>query len=415
MNDTTRILQFQAENVMRLVCVDITPDGNLVTIAGPNGAGKTCVLDGIAMTLGGAKLIPDMALRRGKKFGRLVVKLDNGLTVTRTFDKSGSKLTVTRDGGTVTKPQKILFDLLGDLSVDPLEFSSMPPAMQLETLKALLGLDFTKEDERAKTLYDERSEVNREVSRLKGVVAKLAEHPNVNLDDAEPSVEEAMKAVSAARDLKRKREDLTEEADDCSSAIATAESELEKLQVVIATNKTLWGVRIAERDLITVPDIEFLEAGVSVVSTAVTQRAEKRLRVTSEEELASATPKSQTLTEAIDQIKEANRDIIAAAECPIDGLGLGDECVMYNDVPFAQLSSAEKLRISLEMALSMNKELKIALIRDGSLLDEDSLRMVAEIAEKRGAQVWLERVGNEPGAVIMEDGRNIGTLAEATA
>ena len=54
----------------------------------------------------------------------------------------------------------------------------------------------------------------------------------------------------------------------------------------------------------------------------------------------------------------------------------------------------------------MNPKLKILLIRDGSLLDEDNLKMVAEMAEEEGGQLWLERVGEgKECQVIIEDGR----------
>lgn len=40
-----KIIALQAENVKRLVAIEIRPDGNLVQITGKNGAGKTSVLD----------------------------------------------------------------------------------------------------------------------------------------------------------------------------------------------------------------------------------------------------------------------------------------------------------------------------------------------------------------------------------
>lgn len=60
----------------------------------------------------------------------------------------------------------------------------------------------------------------------------------------------------------------------------------------------------------------------------------------------------------------------------------------------------------MAIALAANPKLPVVLIRDGSLLDEDGLRMVAEMAEARGAQVWLERVSNAGNVgVVIEDGR----------
>ena len=36
-----KIVRLTAENIKRLVAVEITPDGNVVQITGKNGAGKT--------------------------------------------------------------------------------------------------------------------------------------------------------------------------------------------------------------------------------------------------------------------------------------------------------------------------------------------------------------------------------------
>jgi len=44
-------------------------------------------------------------------------------------------------------------------------------------------------------------------------------------------------------------------------------------------------------------------------------------------------------------------------------------------------------------------------IRDGSLLDADSLRLVAEMAEQTDCQVWIERVADERKVgFVIEDG-----------
>lgn len=49
--------------------------------------------------------------------------------------------------------------------------------------------------------------------------------------------------------------------------------------------------------------------------------------------------------------------------------------------------------------------IRIALIRDASLLDGDSMQLVGDLAAEMGAQVWLERVGDaDDGAVIIRDG-----------
>ena len=70
-----------------------------------------------------------------------------------------------------------------------------------------------------------------------------------------------------------------------------------------------------------------------------------------------------------------------------------------------QASSAEQTRVAVAIGLALNPELPVVLIRDGSLLDDDSLAEVAKQAAAAGAQVWLERVGKGVEcSVIIEDG-----------
>src|SRR3990172_2313145 len=137
-----RIVKLEAANVKRLTAVEITPDGSLIVVGGKNGAGKTSVLDSIAMALGGKDLVPELPLRRGADHGHVEVDLGD-LVVRRTFtEKGGGTLTVgNKDGAIYKSPQKILDQLVGRLSFDPLDFARMDPRQQRETLRSLVGLD----------------------------------------------------------------------------------------------------------------------------------------------------------------------------------------------------------------------------------------------------------------------------------
>ena len=108
---------------------------------------------------------------------------------------------------------------------------------------------------------------------------------------------------------------------------------------------------------------------------------------------------------ALDQIDLDKSAALAETKKPIDGLSFDANGVTFVGIPFGQCSSAEQLRVSVAMALAMNPKLKVLLIRDGSLLDENSLKILSEMAEASDAQVWMERVskGGEV-SVIIEDG-----------
>lgn len=77
----------------------------------------------------------------------------------------------------------------------------------------------------------------------------------------------------------------------------------------------------------------------------------------------------------------------------------------FNGVPFVQASAAERLKVSVAMAMALNPELRVICIRDASLLDDDSKRALMALAEEHDYQIWYEVVGDggEVGVVI-EDG-----------
>ena len=74
-------------------------------------------------------------------------------------------------------------------------------------------------------------------------------------------------------------------------------------------------------------------------------------------------------------------------------------------MPFSQASSAEQIRVSLAMAMSLNPKLRVIRILDGSLLDADNLALITEAAVAADYQVWIERVSDpSETAVVIEDG-----------
>ena len=117
----------------------------------------------------------------------------------------------------------------------------------------------------------------------------------------------------------------------------------------------------------------------------------------------------QNNVDVIETILKERESIRAKAllesKMPINGLTLGDKEVLYRDIPFDQLSAAEQLRVSVAIAMAANPKLKVIRIKDGSLLDDASLKIIQEMAAEREYQVWCETV-NTTGKVgiVMEDG-----------
>ncbi len=421
-----KILKLTTENVKRLSAVHIEPNGNIITIGGRNAQGKTSVLDSIWYALGGGSALPKQPVRRGEMKGS--VELDLGeLTVLRTFTaEGGTALTVTDAAGhRSASPQGVLDKLVGKLSFDPLEFSRQKPPVQAETLRALVGLDFAELDAEAKAVFEDRSIVNKEVKSLEArlsVLPKIDDVPETEQTMADILAEqrkaseqnqvnesvrqEFQRAWEAARAADAQVNDLAESLEELRRKVKEMESALqtwkEKAAQAASNAEALQAKAFILRDIDLVP----FQARASEIESINGKVRQNQDRAKVSAQLREKAIAANTLTARLDTIASDKRKQTAAAKWPIPGLGFSDlGAVLLNGLPLEQASSAEQLKVSLAIGLALNPKLRVLLIRDGSLLDSGSLAVVAEMAEKADAQVWIEVVRTDGTvSVVIEDG-----------
>ena len=331
------------------------------------------------------------------------IDLDIGtMKIVRTFKKSKggditSDLKVTlADGGRVgTKPQAMIDALLGDLAFDPLEFARLPADRQFDRVKALVP-DFNFEDNaaRRKDAFDERTVENRKAkeaaARAAGVKLPPGPKPKVeSTADLAARLQKANAENTMNAQERRRREVV---AADIESALDEAEqlrAQATTLEQKAAKQKAeLDKLRPVPADVDTVAITNQIAAGEE--GRRVVALFDERERHLGEAEEAEAA--AQKLTETIDGLDEEKREAIEGAEMPVEGLSFGDDEVLLNGLPFSQAGTAEKIRASVGIAMSLNPKLRVMLIDEGSELDSDSLKLVAELAEKQKYQVWLARV-----------------------
>lgn len=414
-----KIVSLQAENVKRLRAVEIRPDGALVVIKGKNGAGKSSVLDAIWMALGGKNAIPSEPVRTGNKKASIRLELTD-LIVTRSItpDGGGTLRVEGKDGTKFSSPQAMLDKLVANLSFDPLEFSRMKPKAQAATLSALVGLDFTKQEAERQKHFERRTEVNREVKRLDGELSGVRGWSDTPLEEL--SVAEMMTELRAGEEVLREAEQTAMEASlrDASAARALAEVEKLRAQAMKLKAEAEGDARQA-KELRTqsaklreqTPPLEPLRERIASADAVNAKVRENKKRAELTQKLRMQKAAAEGLTESIQEIDNAKQRQLQEASFPLPGLSLTYDGVTLNDLPFEQASSAEQLRASVAIGLALNPKLRVLLVRDGSLLDEDSLKLVAEMATAKDAQVWVERVGTHDAiGVLIEDGAVAGAL-----
>ncbi len=419
-----KILQLKSENVKRLNCVEITPDGNLVIIAGENANGKTSVLDSIEMALGGGNAICERPLHKGAKKGSTTVDMGE-IIVTRNYTAGGTTLTVAaKDGSKFSSPQTILDELVGKLTFDPLAFQRMKPEKQLDTLREMAGIDFTLLNAKHDRLYAERTDLNRDLKRVQGLLASLPHYkdaPTVEVSVAELSAQlkDAQSTNNANFEIRQHANGLQQDIDNCTRKYKDIEAEIKTLEDLLTALK-------AERETIIKSGTEARDAyetgqkniaGLVDIDTApileqitnaeaINQKVRANVQYQDAESAIKAKEaKSAELTRQLEEIEEKKLNKIQSAQFPVEGLSLTDSGVTLNDLPFEQASGAEQLRVSVAIGMAANPKLKILLCRDGSLLDKKSLALLSEIVKENDYQLWLEQVySDDPCAVVIENG-----------
>ncbi len=424
-----KILKFLAENVKRLTAVEITPTGDTVVLAGENEQGKSSVLDAIEMALGGKDHIPSRPVREGAKAGK--VRLDLGdYVVTRTFTPGGGgSLTVTnRDGAKYPSPQGILDGLVGRLSFDPLDFARMKPAEQATTLRALAKVDTTEIELARKAAFDQRTLTNRDLSQASGALATMPRHDGVGtepetfdaltaqLDAADQLAKSAAdadqafalsgarqkNAADAARKAGERVEALRAQLEDAEQALEAAQmGEATAFDAKVGADTAQQEARAA------VPDRAALRAQIATITDRNAMVAENRARVRMETKATDYRANADALTATIERLDGMKAAALAGATFPIAGLGLDDNGVTWQGLPFDQASTAVRTRVACAIGMALNRSLQVMLIRGGNDLDAKSLGIVAEMAAERGCQVWIERIaGGAAGqqTIVIEDG-----------
>jgi DNA repair exonuclease SbcCD ATPase subunit len=443
-----KIVRLVAENFKKLRAVEITPKGELVEITGANGAGKTSVLDAIWAALSNAQHIQAMPIRKGATKAR--IRLDLGeLVVERRFNEKGSILTVeSAEGARFTSPQGILDKLLGALTFDPLAFVNQEPREQFESLRKIVPLevDLDQLDGLTRTDYDKRTEINREAKSLRAQAEGIAVPGGLPIEaidtaalknrfgeasDRAAEIERVRAAHAADVERVRRRNATIDEeikaarlkVEEATAAVQKMRAEADRLEVeardlIVLADKLEAEPREAVADLVEPSPIDVAAIRTEldraeVVNRGIEQRSRKTALIDSAKK---AEVESDTLSERIEARAKVKADAIAKAPMPVPGLSFGDGVVTYEGVPFGQASSAEQLKVSVAIAMAANPKLRVIRIKEGSLLDDSNVALIAEMAKAQDYQVWLEKVDTSGKiGIVIEDGMVVAVDGEPVA
>lgn len=437
-----KIIELVAENYKKLRVVAIQPDGKrVVMLTGKNGQGKTSVLDSLWFALKGQKALPakkQTVIRNGAE--RMKVKLNLGdCIITRTLGREGNPPTLTLEmvnGKRDKTPQDFLDDLFTSLTFDPLEFIRMTPKEQVIELRktAKVDLDFDAIAEANQKDYDERYAIKKEADLLEGQVKGLnvlAGLPKEKLDESGilKKLEDAGELNRRAQEIFQAKQklgakaaqlgvDKTRKADEAETQHKTIEMIREQLKQAEAKLAALkaeqkgieqeW--KRAEQEFQAAPAGEPIDVTALTAELQSAQRTNRAIDTRTQwdklqAQLDQKRRAAEDLTRRMEAREEKKRTALAKAKIPVDGLTFDESEVKYKGIPLENLGEGEQIRIASLIGMAGNPKLRVLCIRHGEALDEEGLRVVAELAEQHDFQVWMARVDSSGKVgIVLEDG-----------
>jgi hypothetical protein len=289
----------------------------------------------------------------------------------------------------------------------------MKPRDQLDTLRGLVGLDLSDLDRRRKALYDERALSGRDVNGRQTQIEAMPHYPDAPAEEI--SVAALSEKLSAAERHNAKQDNLGMSKKASEKALADSEKRQLEIEAEIERQRGLlerereaakrYTQMIAASSVPVYQDAEPIRKAIQEAETVNRQVRANASRAAMVAQFETAKKQYADLDKQIEAIDAEKARMVREAAFPVAGLGLTEDGVTFKGLPFSQCSSAEQLRVSVAMGLAMNPALKVLLIRDGSLLDDDSMKAIGEMVDAAGAQVWIERVGEgDECSVVIENG-----------
>lgn len=406
-----RIVSVFVENIKRVKLISYIANKGMNIISGKNNQGKSSFLDAIMYALAGKTSIPDNVVRDGQNQAIIKVVLDD-FTVTREFKDGKSTIRVsTNDGAVFTAPQSKLDTLFGKFTFDPLSFLKMSKAELFQTLSNITGYDRTKYETEKNITYNSRTQIGKERDILKVKINELGEptYDIYKIPDEEQSAKELNQKLQKAIQTNRSKEVLTSEIVTLETRKSEKLNEIEKLkeQIEIAEhaiedcNSSIAYKQDLLKKLVIV-NVEDITKEIEDLETLNRRIRDKQNRIKLENEYSEKVVEYDQHTYALDLLKEkALRELDELALPEGIRLTLEGE-IEYNGIPIDNISQSEKIKLGLSLGEKSGH--KFIFCKDASFLDSDNIKLIQQWAEEKDMQVFLERVEDETGDLIIEDG-----------
>lgn len=427
--------------------------GNHIILRGMNGSGKTAILEALTMAFFGKKLLPEDPVMHGQESSKIVWNIGNNekliftITIRVTADNFTLKVIQYGDNGQkmeIKSPAGFLEKIMFKDALDPQAFFSKSDKDQLQMLYTILPnlkeqLDQIDSDiinvksVRSRVL-SEKQAAEVDLSRVEytpnlpeaeidpvDLVAELtrANEKNAELEDMQSDRQAAQdqlsgiaqKKTSIKKQIERQAEmirqmqaQMKESENEFTSLSDTEKSIAEKIATIDKAIQDFKPVDTA--------DIENRIASVKDTNQKIRDNLRRKELEKRVEDLSAEFSKG---LKDIRDLEEKRIEVIKSAQMPIEGLTVGEGCLMFPDpvtgeiVRLNSLSTGQKWRVAVRILAAFLPEngMRVMIIKNVNDLDETNYNAMLAAADELGIQLVMHQTvfksDNSQCEIVIED------------
>lgn len=401
---SVKINSLEFENVKRIKAVQLEPSkSGLTIIGGKNRQGKTSVLDSIAWALGGDKFKPSNPMRHGSVVEpHLKVTLDNGITVERSGKNSSLKVidSTSNKGG-----QQLLNSFVEQFALDLPKFMNQSSKEKAATLLRIIGVGdkLYQLEANEQTLYNQRTAIGRIADQKEKFAKEMPVYTGVPAEPVSASelIRQQQDILARNGENQRKRE----QRDYYKSQLELAQTAYEQAKSRLEAAENNYKLASLDAENLTDENTSELERNIAEI-----EEINKKVRANLDREKAEIDAEDykeqyKHLTNEIENIRQAKKDLLNGADLPLPGLSVEGGELLYNGSKWDCMSGSEQLIVATSIVRKLNPDCGFVLLDKLEQLDGDTLTEFGSWLESQGLQAIATRVSTgDECSIIIEDG-----------
>lgn len=401
---SVKINSLEFENVKRIKAVQLEPSkSGLTIIGGKNRQGKTSVLDSIAWALGGDKFKPSNPMRHGSVVEpHLKVTLDNGITVERSGKNSSLKV-IDSTGNKVG--QQLLNSFVEQFALDLPKFMNQSSKEKAATLLRIIGVGdkLYQLEANEQTLYNQRTAIGRIADQKEKFAKEMPVYTGVPAEPVSASelIRQQQDILARNGENQRKRE----QRDYYKSQLELAQTAYEQAKSRLEAAENNYKLASIDAENLTDENTSELERNIAEI-----EEINKKVRANLDREKAEIDADDykeqyKHLTNEIENIRQAKKDLLNGADLPLPGLSVEGGELLYNGSKWDCMSGSEQLIVATSIVRKLNPDCGFVLLDKLEQLDGDTLTEFGSWLESQGLQAIATRVSTgDECSIIIEDG-----------